>query len=186
MIAVRLRRPAAPVVFCLVVGATCWSRTAAASPSDAPLPAVLPNDNLRPAGMLERGTLTLALRAGTGRWQPEGAAGPALEIEAFGEVGQALTVPAPLIRVVEGTELVVSVRNDREATLVVRGLCTRDGTACAPLEVPPAETREVRFRSGPAGTYHYWASTIGAPVPFRELAGALVVDPAGSNLTGSS
>ena len=47
-----------------------------------------------------------------------------------------------------------------------------------PLEVPPDQTREVRFRSGPAGTYHYWASTIGAPVPFRELAGALVVDPA--------
>ncbi len=178
MIAVRLRRAAARIVFCLMVVAPCWSGTAAASPSDGQLPGVLPNDNLRPAGTLDRGTLTLALRADAGRWQPEGPAGPTLEIEAFGEVGRALTVPAPLIRVVEGTELAVSVRNDREATLVVRGLCTRGGTSCPALEVPPDQTREVRFRSGPAGTYHYWASTIGAPVPFRELAGALVVDPA--------
>ena len=34
----------------------------------------------------------------------------------------------------------------------------------------------MRFASGPAGTYHYWASVFGAPVPFRELAGAIVVD----------
>ena len=45
--------------------------------------------------------------------------------------------------------------------------------------MPPGETREVRFSSGRAGTYHYWATTMGAPVPFRELAGAFVVDPPG-------
>ena len=112
----------------------------------------------------------------SGRWQPEGPDGPALEIDAFGEVGRTLTVPAPLIRVVEGTEIALSIRNDLDATLTVHGLCTRGGTLCPPLEVPPGETREVRFASGPAGTYHYWASTIGAPVPFRELAGAFVVD----------
>ena len=40
----------------------------------------------------------------------------------------------------------------------------------------------MRFTSGRAGTYHYWASTMGAPVPFRELAGAFVVDPAGGTI----
>ena len=37
--------------------------------------------------------------------------------------------------------------------------------------MPPGADREVRFASGHAGTYHYWATTMGAPVPFRELAG---------------
>jgi hypothetical protein len=82
-----------------------------------------------------------------------------------------------LIRVVEGTEIVVSVRNERKTPLTVHGFCSRAEASCAPLQVPPAQTREARFRTGPAGTYHYWASTFGAPVPFRELAGAFVVDP---------
>ena len=38
----------------------------------------------------------------------------------------------------------------------------------------------MRFRIDQPGTYHYWATTIGAPVPFRELAGALVIDPPGA------
>ena len=72
----------------------------------------------------------------------------------------------------------MSIRNDLERALIVHGFCMRDGTPCPPLEVAAGQTRDVRFASGPAGTYHYWASTIGAPVPFRELAGALVVDGA--------
>jgi FtsP/CotA-like multicopper oxidase with cupredoxin domain len=48
-----------------------------------------------------------------------------------------------------------------------------------PIDVPPGEVRDVRFGAGRAGTYHYWASSLGAPMPFRELAGALVVDPPG-------
>ncbi len=65
---------------------------------------VAPNDNLRPAGALAQGTLTLSLRAGIGQWKPEGPKGPALRIEALGEVGSVLTVPAPLIRAPEGTQ----------------------------------------------------------------------------------
>ena len=108
---------------------------------------------------------------------PEARQGPSLTIEALGEVGQALTVPAPLLRVTEGTTLAVSVANELDAPLRVHGLCTRDGSPCAPLDVPAAATREVRFAAGRAGTYHYWATTLGAPVPFRELGGAFVVDP---------
>jgi FtsP/CotA-like multicopper oxidase with cupredoxin domain len=143
-----------------------------------PPEAVRPNDNLQSAGTLNDGTLTLALRAAAGGWQPEGPAGPTLEIEAFGEIDSALTVPAPLIRVVEGTAIAVSIRNDLHTTLTVHGLCSRDEKGCPALDVPAGETRDIRFAASRAGTYHYWASSIGAPMPFRELAGAFVVDAA--------
>jgi FtsP/CotA-like multicopper oxidase with cupredoxin domain len=153
---------------------------AAATPAVAgpPFPEVVPNDNQRPAGRLEQGVLTLALRASAGEWKPEGVDGPSLQIQAFGEVGAALAVPAPLIRVQEGTQIAVSIRNELVTNLTVHGLCARDGGACPNVEVAPGETCELRFASGKAGTYHYWATAMGAPIPFRELAGAFIVDPA--------
>jgi FtsP/CotA-like multicopper oxidase with cupredoxin domain len=140
---------------------------------------VAANDNTRAAGVLSDGALTLRLRAATGLWRPEGADGPALSIDALGEASASLTVPAPLIRVVEGTPIVVSIHNELGSPLHVNGLCAREGSPCAPIDVPPGETREARFMSGKAGTYHYWATTMGAPVPFRELAGGFIVDPPG-------
>jgi FtsP/CotA-like multicopper oxidase with cupredoxin domain len=177
MNAVRSRLGAAVCACSLLVGVTSATPGSAAAPAEGPASRVEANDNRHPAGTLEGDVLTLSLRAGVGRWQPEGPAGPSVDVEAFGEIGAALTVPAPLIRVPAGTEIAASIRNDLSTALVVHGLCPRGGPACAPLEVSPGQTRRVRFRSGPAGTYHYWASTLGAPVPFRELAGAFVVDP---------
>jgi len=144
------------------------------------LETVSANDNTRAAGVLADGGLTLRLRAAKGLWSPEGPDGPALSIEAFGEASSSLTVPAPLIRVPEGTPIVVSVHNDLDGPLRVNGLCARDGTPCPALDVPPGGDREVRFASGRAGTYHYWATTFWAPVPFRELAGGFIVDPPGA------
>ena len=149
----------------------------------AELAPVLPNDNRRAAGASVGNTLSLNLRAEEGLWRPEGDAGPALRIEAFGEEGGALQVPAPLIRVREGTTIVATIRNALDRTLTVRGLCARDGQPCAPIDVPAAGSREVRFTLDRAGTYHYWATTTGMPLPFRgasdtQLSGALVVDPA--------
>ena len=160
----------------LIVLALAWAAPArAADPA-----AVQPNDNRRAAGRLAQGTLTLSLRAARGVWAPEGADGPTVTIDAFGEADAPLQVPGPLIRVPEGTTILASVRNELLAPLTVHGLCARDGAACPTLSVPPGETREVRFASGRPGTYHYWASSFGAPVPFRELSGALVVDPVGA------
>src|ERR1700752_2090924 len=68
------------------------------------------NDNLRAAGTGDGDTVTIALRAARGAWRPEGARGPALTIEAFGEETARLSVPAPLIRVREGTTLAISIR----------------------------------------------------------------------------
>ena len=152
------------------------------------LPPVIPNDNLRAAGTFHDGTLMVTLRAAAGEWRPEGAAGPALRIEAFGESGDALRAPAPLIRARAGTMVVVSLRNELDATLRVHGLCDRDGQAtesvrCLPVEVPAAGVSEVRFTLDRPGTYHYWATTTAMPLAFRgapdtQLSGAIVVDPA--------
>jgi FtsP/CotA-like multicopper oxidase with cupredoxin domain len=135
------------------------------------------NDNTRSAGAVDGSTVTVRLRAARGTWHPEGPRGPSLTVEAFGEAGAALTVPGPLIRVPEGATVAVSLQNALDVPLRVHGLCTRDGRPCPPLDVPARESRDVQFASGRPGTYHYWATTMGAPMPFRELAGALVVDP---------
>ena len=159
--------------------------TAVASRNDrlAALPPVAANDNRRAAGALDDGVLTLNLRVAAGLWQPEREAGPSLRIEAFGEGASPLTVPAPLIRVPEGTEIAARVRNELSHAVRVHGLCERGGAACTPLDVPAGEARSVRFKSGPAGTYHYWATTTGMPLPFRavddtQLSGAFIIDRA--------
>ena len=153
-------------------------------PAAPGLPAIVTNDNRRPSGTPGAGTLTLKLRASEGEWRPEGQAGPALRIEAFGETDGPLMIPAPLVRVTEGVEISATVRNDLAAALRVHGLCERGAAACDPMVVPAGETRAISFKSGPAGTYHYWATTTGMPLPFRavgdtQLSGAFVVDPIG-------
>ena len=165
----------------LVAGRAAASDRAGGSPST-----VVANDNTRPAGALAGDTLTVRLRAASGSWRPEGPQGPALTIPAFGEDAGPLTVPAPLMRATEGTAIAVSIRNDLDTPLTVHGLCTRDGGPCDPFDVPPGGTRDVRFPSGVAGTYHYWASSMGARVPSRELAGAFVIDPRGTCLLYTS
>jgi len=160
----------------LVGGPVLSGVTAAAA---ATVETVTPNDNTRAAGVMREGVLTLRLRAARGLWRPEGPDGPALSVEALGEASSSLTVPAPLIRVAEGTPIVVTIQNDLDASLHVNGLCARDGAPCPAVDVPAGGAREVRFSSGRAGTYHYWATTIGVPIPFRELAGGFVVDPPG-------
>ncbi len=145
------------------------------------------NDNQQAGGQLTDGRLVLHLRAGIGRWRPEGDAGPALDVESFGEDNGPLQVPAPLIRMPEGTEVVVRVRNELDAALRVNGLCAHDGSPCLPLDVPPSASREVRFARGRPGTYHYWASSTGMPLSFRgatdtQMSGAFVVDPAAGNV----
>ena len=73
----------------------------------------------------------------------------ALQVESCGEESGSLQVPAPLIRVAEGTEIVVSIRNDLDVTLQVHGLCAHDESPCASLDIPPASSRGVRFTGRP-------------------------------------
>ena len=105
----------------------------------APLPSVVIHDNRQPAGSLRDGALTIELRARAGVWRPEGDAGRAIRIEAFGESSSAPSVPAPLIRVREGATIAATVRNDLDHAMRVHGLCDRSESACAPLDVPAGQ-----------------------------------------------
>jgi manganese oxidase len=146
------------------------------------VPRVAFNDNRQAAGVRRGASRVLTLRAGVGLWTPEGDEGPALRVEAFSEGTGPMQVPAPLVRVPEGIEIIASIHNDLDATLQVHGLCTRNGNPCPAIDVPASSRRDVRFESGRAGTYYYWATTTRMPLSFRgaadtQLSGAFIVDP---------
>src|SRR5262245_39028309 len=92
---------------------------------DAAIEAVSINDNRGQAGTLDRRTLTIRLEARTGEWHPEGDADQSVVIKAFAVEGGRLQVPAPLIRVVEGTEVHVFIRNRLDEPLFVLGIYPR-------------------------------------------------------------
>jgi FtsP/CotA-like multicopper oxidase with cupredoxin domain len=154
---------------------------AAVSDGARPRP-ILPNDNRQAAGVLRDGVLTLELRAQEGLWRPQGESRPPIRIDAFADGARQPSVPAPLIRVPQGTMIAATVRNDLTHPLRIHGLCDREASTCDPIEVPAGAARQVRFASGRAGTYHYWATTTGMPMQFRaaddtQLSGAFIVDP---------
>ena len=89
-------------------------------PADRPAPVsatsfpmAIANDNRDAAGVLKDGVLTLRLVAEEARWRPEGQsdADPTRIIQAFAEEGKAPQIPGPLVRVPEGTDIRMSVRN---------------------------------------------------------------------------
>lgn len=149
----------------------------------ADLPVVEWNDNLIPAGTIAGGVLDLRLEIVRGIWELLGEEHAGVEILAFREEGGAAQNPGPLIRVPEGTEIRVSVRNPLAVALVVHGLSERNVAAMDSLVVPPGATREVRFVADAPGTYFYWATTTGTDLRGRayedsQLNGALIIDPA--------
>jgi manganese oxidase len=143
--------------------------------------AVSVNDNTRPAGRIDGDVLNVRLYAGVGGWRPEGPQGAPIEIAAFGEEGADLSIPGPLIRVREGTSIVLTLRNALGAALRVNGLCTRP-SSCEPVSVAAGATQEIRFTLNAPGTYFYWGATGPGTVQTRQrrdtqLGGAIVVDP---------
>ena len=131
---------------------------AAMAPSAAG--AVSTNDNRCPAGRLEENVLNLRLYAGVGSWRPEGPQGAPIEIAAFGEEGTDPSIPGPLIRVREGTTVVLTLRNALGSALRVNGLCARPSN-CEPVSVAAGATQEIRFSLNAPGTYFYWAGEAG-------------------------
>ena len=184
--------------------------TATARPVEQAL--AVPNDNRTPAGILRNGVLELELEARPVRWQGEEsdlaphAVDPTIvEVLGFAEAAGPVTIPGPLIRVSQGTEVRVRVRNSipenypiglpvpvfredgmrsvADDVLVVRGL--RAGTVPDDvLEVPRGEVAEVHYHADIPGTYFYWATPSSRSIrawtgPDSQLAGAIVVDPEG-------
>ncbi len=107
-----------------------------------------------------------------------------LLVAAFGEPGQAPTIPGPLIRVRSGTTLRVRLVNRLDTLpLIVHGLHTHPIATDDTSRCHPGATREITSTAGAPGTYFYWASTYGEPIVERhgedsQLSGAFIVDPA--------
>ncbi|MGH7552961.1 MAG: multicopper oxidase domain-containing protein [Longimicrobiales bacterium] len=179
--------------------------------SGSALPLALLNDNQTPSGKLRGGVLELELEARLARWEGEanldadGVEQSVVTVLAFGEEGGPTTIPGPLIRVEQGAEVRIRIRNSipdsvsiglpppvfREpgmssvsgSTLIVHGL--RPGAAQNDtLHVRQGEVREIAYRADKPGTYLYRASA--SPRRMQawsgrdaQLAGAIVIDPAG-------
>lgn len=155
------------------------------------LPVVAANDNRTPAGVEREGVRELDLRLIWADWRVESPAGPGLRVAAVAEAGGPPSVPAPLIRVEAGTRVRVQVTNELgDLPVRVFGLHTRPGPADAlpPVVLQPGATEVFEFEAGEPGTYLYWFEE-GAEPPAdpdnagerEQLAGALVVDPAGES-----
>lgn len=158
-----------------------WPRGGTSDPTG--LVRVAINDNRSAAGTLTGSTLSIELTVGRARWFPEAEDGPSVEALAFGEVGKELSIPGPMIRVVAGTRVRVTISNPLADTLTIRGLHTRPGEP-RPVVIAPGAREEVEFSAAP-GTYFYWGSKTGAPLAGRnadesQLSGAIVVDPPGA------
>lgn len=163
-----------------------------AFPSRSPLPVVQPNDNRRPAGRIRGNVLRIRLVVQMARWYPQGANGPSIDVEAFAEEGRAPMIPAPLIRVPEGTIIEATVRNALpDSAITVHGLQTRPTEVADSVRLLPGETKTIRFAAGAPGTYLYRAvlgkyRERGPGRPERDtrereqIAGAVVIDPAGA------
>ena len=157
--------------------AVLWLVSATPSMADA----VSTNSNARPAGQLEGDVLTVRLVADVGSWRPTGAQGEPLEVAAFGEEGAELSAPGPLIRIREGTTVVLTLRNALTSALRVNGFCTRPGN-CDTVTVAPGTSQEFRFSLNTPGTYFYLARRGAGPLVSRQsrdtqLGGAIIVDP---------
>ena len=159
------------------------------------------NDNRVSAGTLTNGVLSVHLEARQALWYPNEAGKSHLVVSAFAEEGNVPQIPGPFLRVPVGVEVSATIRNSLDHTIYVHGLSSRSETstqltpltdptttadAAATLEVPVGAVREVRFKSGAAGSYYYWASNDRQSLLMRTgpdsmLSGAFVVDSPGAN-----
>jgi len=159
------------------------------------------NDNRTAAGVMRNGFLSVHLEARQAVWYPNQVGKAHLVVSAFAEEGHAPQIPGPLLRVRVGVEVSATIRNSLDHTIYVHGLGPRPETNTQPaplsdptttadtattLEVPVGAVREIRFKSGAAGSYYYWASNDRQSLLMRTgpdsmLSGAFVVDSPGAN-----
>lgn len=174
----------------ILAGALVVLRSEGATP--VALPVAQPNDNIRPAGTLEQGVLTLTLEARRTMWHPDGDSLPGLEVEAFAEAGRAPSAPGPMVRVPAGTELRFRVHNtlasDTLTFFVPARIADATGArATSPgndsLVLLPGARGELRMRAARPGSYLYHANgrtPLDRALRLRSLlAGAIIVDTAG-------
>ncbi|MEJ7759263.1 MAG: multicopper oxidase domain-containing protein [Gemmatimonadaceae bacterium] len=154
-----------------------------ASAPHVPPERISANDNRTSAGTLRNGVLDVSLEIRNGTWFPEADDGASVSIQAFAEYGRPASTPGPLIRVPEGTEIRVTLRNTlTDSAVRIYGLHTRPSSDDAGMLVPAGGVKTVRFIAGAAGTYYYWGTSAEKKLDSRidvesQLSGALVIDP---------
>lgn len=139
------------------------------------------NNNHKSGGRLTGQEFALNLEARMGTWYPDGSDGGGLSVAAFGEVGKALQVPGPLIRVPLGTVVRVTVRNKLGKTLTMFGLDSIRGTSADSSRVEANDTHSFQFVASTPGTFYYAGKTTRAPLLGRhledsQLNGVIIVD----------
>jgi len=140
------------------------------------------NDNRKPAGTLKNGVLEVTLEIRNGTWYPEADNGASVRVQAFAEPGRAPSTPGPFIRVPEGTEIRLKLRNQLTTSARIFGLLARPAQSDDGLRVAAGADTSIRFIAGTPGTYYYWATTADRSLDDRlavesQLSGAFVVDP---------
>jgi FtsP/CotA-like multicopper oxidase with cupredoxin domain len=141
------------------------------------------NNNTEAAGVLRDGVLILDLEILKGDWYPEAETGPHVSVYGFAEKGKAPSIPGPMIRVPEGTQIKLRVHNALAAPVNLHGFNQRPGKDEL-VKLDPNQERELDFAAGGPGTYFYWASS----PDDSSLAGLLTktpLDPSPSQLTGA-
>ncbi|MEX0733528.1 MAG: multicopper oxidase domain-containing protein [Steroidobacteraceae bacterium] len=190
----------------ITLALACAMASCAEAQQDEEPPLVVANDNRTPAGVMREGKLALRLEARQVAWRPDNDPANTIMVLAFAEEGRPPQIPGPLVRVAQGTDVTIAVRNSipetahiglppnrqREAgmralagpELTVHGL--RAGTVPNDtLHIPTGEVREVRFRADRPGTFLYWGAMSRRTLDVRtatdaQLTGAIVVDPTGT------
>jgi len=138
------------------------------------MPTAMCNDNRVPAGSLASGVLNVHLEARPAIWYPNEIGKTSLVVSAFAEEGRAPQIPGPLLRVPAGVEISATIRNSLDHTIYVHGLASRPEASSQPaplvdptttqdsadtLEIPVGAVKQVRFKSGAAGSYYYCLAT---------------------------
>ncbi|MDH4297333.1 MAG: multicopper oxidase domain-containing protein [Cyclobacteriaceae bacterium] len=154
-------------------------------PSD--YPKIKANNNLRTAGVLADGLLTVNLEVTWGDFYMETEARPGLHMTAIGEQGDVPSIPGPLIRVETGTRIRATIHNSlSDSTISVFGMQTRPAEVADSVFILPGESKTVEFDAGDPGTYLYWVRLGNHVSSFRsgfkeQLGGAFIIDPKGAS-----
>lgn len=184
-----------------VAGASAFSH---ASRPAAPELLASFEDYQQSAGTRHADTLVATFDLQRVRWRPEEDSAAELVAMSFTERGKVPRVPGPLLRVVEGQWLKVTIHNTTAERIAVFGLQDHQpGMPQDSLLVAAGEEGTATFQAKKGGTYYYWGAIRRAPVtpppgaapaprraPSRAfpgagvetgpLVGALIVDAAGA------
>jgi len=172
----------------------CASNSFFSEPFDPLLEEIQINNNRNPAGDLRNGTYHINLEVREGYWYPETKEGAPVRIKAFAEPGKPLQVPGPLIRVQEGIEIKISIRNNIKAPFALYGFTSRlyrQSDSKDSIIINEGEIKEISFNAGSAGTFLYTAKDMAdtltpanAATPFlnSQLYGAFIIDPANEKI----